>query len=232
MRIGGWGFSSGCPISLLRWFVCRRHTRFRLLIFSHGFLVLVFCVRVLLVRFTLVGLLFCIGRFLSVGLWCANLMGVLFWLSWLFVVLFFVLLVSMLLIVTLISLSVVLMLLTLLYLLFCAVTSTRSLIVLRIAVARVLLMFLMKVLLGCLVCFRIVVSWIFGVHCILVSLLLPGVGPMGPLLPALTSSVARMSGCLMCLLWTFYPAPSLIIVPFPFLGPFPTLCLWAQGCGS
>ena len=28
-----------------------------------------------LVRFTLVGLLFCIGRFLSVGLWCANLMA-------------------------------------------------------------------------------------------------------------------------------------------------------------
>ena len=51
---------------------------FRLLIFSRGFLVLVFCVRVLLVRFTLMGLLFCIGRFLSVGPWCANLMGVLF----------------------------------------------------------------------------------------------------------------------------------------------------------
>ena len=54
--------------------------------------------------------------------------------------------------------------------------------------------------------------------------------PMGPLLPALTSSVARMSGCLMCLLWTFYPAPSPTIVTFPFSGPFPTLCLWARGC--
>ena len=79
---------------------------------------------------------------------------------------------------------------------------------------------------------RVVVSWISGGNCILVSLLLLGVGPMGPLLPALTSLVARMFGCLICLLWTFYPAPSLIIVPLPFLGPFPTLCLWARGCGS
>ena len=36
----------------------------------------------------------------------------------------------------------------------------------------------------------------------------------------------------MCLLQTFYLAPFLIIVPFPFLGSFTTLCPWAQGYGN
>ena len=80
--------------------------------------------------------------------------------------------------------------------------------------------------------FRIVVLWIFGVFCIPVFLHCLGVGPMGPLLLALTSSGALMCGCLMCLLQTFYLAPFLTIVPFPFLGSFPTLSPWAQGCGN
>ena len=104
--------------------------------------------------------------------------------------------------------------------------------VLLMAAALVLLMSLAKVLLCCLACFWIVVSWIFGVICIPVFLHLLGVGPMEPLLHASTSSVAHMCEGLMCLLQTFYPAPSPTIVPFPFLGSFPTLCQWAQGYGD
>ena len=124
------------------------------------------------------------------------------------------------------------MLLTLLFLLFCAATSTRSLIVLLIVVVRVLLMFLVKVLQCCLACFRIVVLWIFGGFCILVFLHFLGVGPMGPLLLASTSSVARMCGCPMCLLQTFYLVHFLTIVLCLFLLSFLTLCPWAQGCGN
>ena len=95
------------------------------------------------------------------------------------------------------------MLVILLSLLFCAATSTRFLIVLLIVVVRVLLMFLVKVLQCCLACFRIVVLWISGGFGILVFLHFLGVGPMGPLPLASTSSVARMCGCPMCLLQTF-----------------------------
>ena len=150
-------------------------------------------------------------------------------------VLSFVWLVSMLPIVTLTvmsSFSVASVLLILLSPLFCAAISIRSLIVLWIAVARVLLASLVKVPLCCLVCFRIVVLWIFGVKCILLFLHLLGVGLKGPLLLALTSSVARMFGCLMCLLWTFYLAPFSDHCALFFLGSFLTLCPWAQGCGN
>ena len=68
--------------------------------------------------------------------------------------------------------------------------------------------------------------------CILVFLHFLGVGPMGPLLLASTSSVARMCGCPMCLLQTFYLVHFLTIVLCLFLLSFLTLCPWALGCGN
>ena len=59
-----------------------------------------------------------------------------------------------------------------------------------------------------------------------------GVDPMGPLLPASTSSIARMCGCPMCLLQTFYIVHFLTIVLCLFLLSFLILCPWAQGCGN
>ena len=129
------------------------------------------------------------------------------------------------------SLTLLLTLLTLQFLLFFVVTLTWSLIIPLIALVLPLTILLGKALLLLSIFLTRVVLWTSG-DTFIRHLLSPGPGRMGLLLSTSTLSVVLISGCPLCRHVMSFLVPSLIIMQFCFVLLSPRLLLLAWDFGN